>query len=146
MKPDDNKSNEVARFLENLVSFLADEHRDPQEVVEHLKSQGINPDQALRRFHDLLSQHAPTWQEKAARERRAALEAPPSGPVAHHTRDEVTQQIRDLIAGMTKLGAPVVAGAYHQRFQEATDTDLESLLQDLRTQYEQLKNSKEKPK
>lgn len=40
---------------------------------------------------------------------------------------------------MRQLGAPVAAGAYHQKFQEATDTDLESLLEDLRTQCELLR-------
>ncbi len=144
MKPNDNKSDEAARFLDNLVSFIADERRDQQEVVEHLRSQGIDPDQALRKFHDLLSQFAPTWRERAARERSAALEALPVGQTARRTREEVIQQIKDLVGGMAKLGAPVVAGAYHQKFQESTETDLQSLLEDLQTQYESLKKQQSK--
>jgi hypothetical protein len=43
---------------------------------------------------------------------------------------------------MQKLGAPATAGAYHQKFQTATDADLESLLEDLEAQYEALKAKK----
>jgi len=41
---------------------------------------------------------------------------------------------------MQELGAAVPAGAYHQKFLEATDTDLESLLEDLAAQYNVLKS------
>jgi hypothetical protein len=145
MNNNDKKAREAARFLNNLMSFLADDDLHGEDLVEDLRARGLDPDQIAAEFRDLLKKHAPTWSEKAERERLAALDT--LGKVREAvrlTRDETIDQIKQLIAGMRQLGKPVEAGAYHQKFQEATDTDLGSLLQDLRTQYELLKIEKKK--
>jgi hypothetical protein len=140
MKQNDQKSAEAARFLDNLTSFLAENTPSREDLVEDLQASGLDPNLLSNEFRELLSNHAPTWKQKAQRERLAALEVFSKGVApTPRTRSEIEQLIRSLIRAMQQLGAPVVAGAYHQKFQQATDADLESLLQDLEAQYQILK-------
>jgi hypothetical protein len=145
MKNDDNKSGEAARFLDNLMSFLADDDLHGKDLVEDLRGRGLDPDRIAAEFSSLLKQHVPTWGEKAESERLAALAdlAVPSENV-RRPRIKTIEQIKLLVEQMRQLDAPEEAGAYYQKFQEASDTDLESLLQDLRVQYQLLKNQKDK--
>jgi len=139
----DPKSVAAARFLDNLASFLAQDNPGREDLLNDLKASGLDPDQLSNEFRALLSEHAPTWEQKAERERKAALESlAKSSTTAPRQRDDVEQEIRGLIEAMQRLGAPVTAGAYHQKFREATDTDLESLLDDLAVQYQILKSKK----
>jgi hypothetical protein len=141
MKQKDKKSAEAARFLDNLTSFLAEDDSRQEDLVEDLQASGLDPDQLGRDFRELLSKHAPTWRQKAQRERLAAQEIFSKGiATTPRTRNAIEQGIRGLLQAMHQLGVPVTAGAYHQKFQEATDADLESLLQDLAAQYQILKS------
>jgi len=143
MKHKDKKSADAARFLDNLTSFLAEDSPRREDLVEDLQASGLDPDQLTSELRELLSRHAPTWKQKAQRERTAALETfSKGGATAPRKRNDVEQEIRGLIEAMQQLGAPVSAGAYHQKFHEATDTDLESLLEDLAAQYQVLKSKK----
>jgi len=145
MKHDDKKSNEAARFLDNLESFLADNDLHGKDLVEDLRARGLDPDRLAAEFSDLLEQHAPTWSQKAERERRAALDDYAAAcENVRRPRIETIEQINLLVEQMRQLGAPEEAGAYHQKFREASDADLESLLQDLRVQCRLLKIQKDK--
>jgi len=145
MKHDDKKSGEAARFLDNLMSFLADDDPHGKDLVEDLRVRGLDPDRIAAEFSDLLKQHAPTWSEKAERERLAALDdLAVACEDIHRPRIKTIAQIELLVEQMRQLGAPAEAGAYHQKFQEASDTDLESLLQDLRMQCQLLKHQRDK--
>jgi ElaB/YqjD/DUF883 family membrane-anchored ribosome-binding protein len=145
MKHDEKKSNEAAKFLENLMSFLTDDDLHGRDLDDDLRSRGLDPQQIVTDFEQLLKTHAPSWSEKAERERLSALETLAVAKKASKVpRTTIIEQIKELIEQMQQLGAPVVAGAYHQKFQEATDTDLESLLEDLRTQYELLRGQRDK--
>lgn len=143
MKHDEKKSAEAARFMDNLMSFLAEDDLHGKDLAEDLRARGLVPDQIVAEFRDLMMQHAPTWSEKAECERLAALDAL---ALARETvqlpRIKTVEQIKLLVEQMRQFGAPAEMGAYHQKFHEASDTDLESLLQDLRTQYESLKKQK----
>ncbi len=146
MKRDEKKSGEAARFMDNLMSFLAEDDLHGKDLAEDLRARGLEPDQIVAEFRDLLKQHAPTWSEKAQRERLSALDAFSLAlcETAHLPRIKTIEQIKLLVEQMRQLGAPEEAGAYHQKFQEASDIDLESLLQDLRVQCQLLKNQKDK--
>lgn len=143
MKHDEKKAREAAKFLGNLISFLTDDDLRGNDLVENLRARGLDPEQIASDFQQLLKTHAPNWSEKAERERVAALEAlaaaKKAGKVA---RPQLVELIKELIDQMRQLGAPVAAGAYHQKFQEATETDLESLLDDLRMQCELLRSQR----
>jgi len=137
-----DKKSDADQFLDNLTSFLA-EDVSPEELVEDLRASGFDPEQLDNEFRALLAEHAPTWRQKAERERIAALEAfVKGGATAPRARVDIERDIRGLIQAMQELGVNVAAGAYHQKFQEATDTDLESLVEDLAAQYNVLKSKK----
>jgi hypothetical protein len=141
MKP--NNKSEAARFLDNLESFLHETDPVGKELTEGLRDEGLDPDQLGYDLRELLEQHAPTWKQMAERERQFALEALSKAKAAvSRTRAETEQLIQSTVDAMQKLGAPATAGAYHQKFQTATDADLESLLEDLEAQYEALKGKK----
>jgi hypothetical protein len=142
MKDKNTKVGDAARFLDNLTSFLTEDSIRGEHVAEGLSASGIDPEGLAGDLRDILSKHAPTWMQKAQRERLSALDALSKGNALSRPRREVERAIQDLIQAMLDLGAPVVAGAYHQKFQEATDADLESLMQDLSAQYEVLKDKK----
>jgi hypothetical protein len=143
MKQNNKKSDEASRFLDNLTSFLTDDGTQQEDLAEDLRVSGLDPNGLKDEFRKLLSEHAPTWKEKAERERLAALETfSKAGTKAPRARNETVQEIQGLIQAMQQLGAPVAAGAYHQKFREATDADLESLLEDLAAQHRILKSKK----
>jgi hypothetical protein len=143
MKPDNKKSTEAARFLANLESFLTETDPVREELAQSLRDDGIDPDHLDNDLRELLKKHAPTWKQKAERERHSALEALSKAKAAvSRTRAETEQGIRKIVEAMRQLGAPDTAGAYHQKFQRATDADLESLLEDLEAQYEAMKSKK----
>ena len=129
------EARETGKFLDNLTRFTTDEGRERSDVLESLRVQGINPADSLQHFHQLLSEHAPTWKEQAAKA-RAVLVASFESPItqARQTRAEIIAEIRKVMESMRTLGSPVEAGAYHRKFEEARDEDLESLLQDIRFQ------------
>jgi hypothetical protein len=131
----DKTARETAKFLDNLTEFVAGEEQQLDEIMDSLQSQGVDPEESLRQFRQALSEHAPTWREKAARA-RALLAASFKRQKArvHSTRSEIEREIREIVESMRALGAPVEAGAYHRKFEEARDEDLESLLEDLRFQ------------
>jgi hypothetical protein len=131
----DKNARETARFLDNLTEFIAGEEQQLDEIMDSLRAQGVDPEESLRQFRQVLSEHAPTWREKAARARllvAASFETQKAR--AHHTRSEIEREIREIVESMRELGVPVEAGAYHRNFEEARDEDLESLLEDLRFQ------------
>jgi hypothetical protein len=133
------KDRETSQVLSNLTEFISNGDRDIEEIRESVKDQGLDPDELLAHFRQILSKHAPTWREKAARARaELAKTFEAVGPKAHRSRSEIEREIRETIEAMRGLGAPVEAGAYHRKFQEARDEDLESLLDDLRLQKEWL--------
>jgi hypothetical protein len=143
MKPNNKKSSEAARFLNNLESALTNADPAGEELAESLRDDGFDLDQLDNDLLKLLEQHAPTWKQKAERERQLALETLSKAKAAlSRTRAETEELIRSTVDAMQKLGAPVTAGAYHQKFRTATDADLESLLQDLEAQYDALKGRK----
>jgi hypothetical protein len=140
----DKKARETTEFLNNLTEFLSSDERETGEIIDSLRAQGIDPDESLKRFRQILSEHAPTWQEKAARARTAlATSFETHGARMRRARADIESDIRELVESMQMLGAPVQAGAYHRKFQEARDEDLESLLEDLQFQRELLLKQKE---
>jgi hypothetical protein len=143
MKPKNKKPSEAAQFLNNLESILTEADPVGEELAENLREDGLDPDQLDNDLRELLKQHAPTWKQKAERERQSALETLSKAKAAvSRTRAETEQLIQSTVHAMQKLGAPVTAGAYHQKFRTATDADLESLLQDLEAQYAALKGKR----
>jgi len=143
MKPNNKKNSDAARFLNNLESILTGADLAGEELAESLREDGLDPNRLDHDLRQLLEQHAPTWKQKAERERKSELEAlSRSKAMASRTRAEIEQGIREIVEAMRQLGAPDTARAYHQKFQRATDADLESLLQDLQAQYEAMKNKK----
>jgi hypothetical protein len=131
----DDAARETARFLDNLTEFIAGEEQQLDEIKESLRAQGVDPEESLRQFRQVLSEHAPTWREKAARARALlAASFEPQKARAHRTRTEIEREIRETMEAMRALGAPIEAGAYHRNFEEARDEDLESLLDDLQFQ------------
>jgi hypothetical protein len=147
MNPNDKKSvqSAAAKFLDNLASFLGDDSPSREDLTSDLETNGFDVNQLRSDFRGLLSEHAPTWQQKAERERKAALETLARQEVAApRARSVVENEINNLIQAMQQLGATVPAGAYHQKFREATDADLESLRDDLALQYQILKKKQTK--
>jgi hypothetical protein len=144
MNSRDKRSQEDAAFLNNLTSFLSDEHRSLEDIKQSLREQGIDPDSALQEFRNTLAEHAPTWREKASRERQRANETlsyDRTQPA--RSREEIVTEIREVADGMRSLGAPIVAGAYHRNFEEATEDDLETLLNDLKVQWDLMQRKQE---
>lgn len=143
MSPNDKKSvqSAAAKFLDNLASFLGDDSPSREDLTSDLEAHGFEISELRSDFRRLLSEHAPTWQQKAERERKAALETLEKQKAATpRARSVVENEINNLIQAMQQLGATVPTGAYHQKFREATDGDLESLRDDLALQYQILKN------
>jgi hypothetical protein len=131
----DKIAGETVRFLDNLTEFIGGEEQQLDEIKDSLRAQGVDPQESLRQFRQVLSEHAPTWREKAARARAllaASFESQKAR--AHRTRTEIEREIRETMESMRALGAPIEAGAYHRNFEEARDEDLESLLDDLQFQ------------
>ena len=143
MNREDNKApNSAAKFLDNLESFLGDEDPTGQDLSEELRAYGDDPEQLGNELRALLSKHAPNWKERAERERLNALRAfPDTG--ATRTRREIEEAIIGVIQAMQERGAQISPGAYHQKFQQATDADLASLLRDLEVHLEILRENKE---
>ena len=145
MSSTDKNTRETAKFLDNLTDFVAGEEQEVSEILESLRSQGIDPEESLRQFHQVLSVHAPTWREKAARARVLLLASFESQAAkVRRNRAEIEQEIREIVESMRALGAPVESGAYHRKFEEARDEDLESLLEDMRFQRDLLMRQKDK--
>lgn len=141
----DKKVRETAEFLNNLTEFLSSDEREIGEIINSLQAQGIDPVESLKRFHQILSEHAPTWQEKAARARAGLTASLETRAVRiRRARADIERDIRELVESMQALGAPVQAGAYHRKFEEARNEDLESLLEDLQFQRELLLKRQEK--
>ena len=137
---DKDAADPITKFLDNLTSFLGEDNLTKEELAEELSANGFDPDQLGNELLTLLSEHAPTWKQKAERERKAALrELLPPGAAARRTRPDTELEIQNVINAMQELGATVSAGAYYQKFQEVTEVDLESMLRDLNTQFEALK-------
>jgi hypothetical protein len=132
-------SRETTEFLSNLTEFISGEDREMNELRESLLAQRVDPDESLKQFRQLLSEYAPTWKEKAFRARMllTASFGPQMGKM-QRSRTEVQDEIREVVESMRTLGAPVEAGAYYRKFEEARDDDLVSLLEDLRYQHELL--------
>lgn len=129
------KAREAAKFLDNLTEFLTTEDRDAEEVAGSLREQGVDPGESLRQFHEILSEYAPTWREKAARARaRLALSFESQKVRVLRSRADIQCEIREVIETMRTLGSQIEAGAYYRKFEEAQDEDLKSLLEDLRFQ------------
>jgi hypothetical protein len=141
----DKNPRETAKFLNNLTEFISSEDREMKELRDSLIAQGVDPEESLQQFRQLLSEYAPTWREKAARAR--AVVAASFGSQRDKiqlSRTGMQDGIREIVESMRALGAPIEAGAYHRNFKEARDEDLESLLEDLRFQYELLLKKQEK--
>jgi hypothetical protein len=135
MRNADNKARETAMFLDNLTEFIAGEDQRLDEIIDSLRAQGVDPDESLRQFRQALSEHAPTWREKAARARELLAASFETQKVrVRRTRSEIEREIRETVESMRTLGAPIEVGAYHRKFQEARDEDLESMLEDLQFQ------------
>ena len=145
MNSRDKRSQENAAFLDNLTSFLSDEGRSVEDVKESLREQGFDPDRALQQFRETLAEHAPSWREKALRERQRAKEAFGNDRIERaRPREEIVTEIRAVTDAMRSLGAPIAAGAYHRNFEQATEGDLESLLIDLKVQRDLLQQKQER--
>lgn len=131
----DKDVRETAKFLDNLTELVTSEEQELKDILDSLRTQGVDPEQSLRQFHEILSEHAPTWRERAARA-RALMTASFESQKArvHRSRAEIKQEIQEIVESMRVLGAPVEVGAYHRKFEEAQDEDLESLLEDVRFQ------------
>lgn len=143
MNAEDKRRREVAKFLDNLTEFLDDDTRGMPELAEDLRSEGFDPSKLLKDFQDILSQYAPTWRERATRDRLVAQEALQNeARNGHKSREDVKREIQAIVESMRALGAETELGAYHHRFQESQDGDLESLLQDLGIQLKLLKGEK----
>lgn len=111
MKPNNKKPSEAARFLDNLESILTSADPVGEELAESLRDDGLDPNRVDHDLRQLLEQHAPTWKQKAERERKSALEAlSKSKMIAARTRAEVEQGIREIVQAMRQLGAPVIPG------------------------------------
>ena len=137
---------EAARFLDNLTSFLSDDDRKAEEIAEDLRTEGLDPQELLTHFHKILSEHAPTWKERAKRERAAALQAvQPLREKASRTRDKIVSEIRQIVESLRQQGTEIVAGAYYRKFEEATDEDLESLLEDPKVQLQAMRKKGQTP-
>ena len=129
------KAGETTQFLNNLTEFLSSEDRGIEEILDSLREQGVDTDESLQRFHQILSEHAPNWREKAARARAVVAESFETHKARiGRSRSDIEREIREVVESMRALGAPVEAGAYHRKFEEARDEDLESLLEDLQFQ------------
>jgi ElaB/YqjD/DUF883 family membrane-anchored ribosome-binding protein len=143
MKPSNEKPSEAARFLDNLESALTAADPVGEELAESLRDDGLDPNRVDDDLRQLLEEHAPTWKQKAERERKSALETLSRANAAvSRTRAEIERRIRETVEAMQRLGAPETVGAYHQKFQKAADADLESLLQDLEAQLETMESKK----
>jgi hypothetical protein len=144
MNQSKKKELETAQFLEHLTSFLAEGGRSQEEIEESLKMQGIDPKSALSSFHQMLIQHATTWQERAERERRRALDRLQERQSYDRlNRDELKREITSVIASIQRRGGTMSVGAYHRKFETATDDDLRSMLEDLQVQSELLGGERE---
>lgn len=144
MSNGNNAARETARLLDNLTEFIAGEGQQLAEIIDSLQMQGVDPQESLRQFRETLSEHAPTWREKAARARaRVTASFETQKERVHSTRSEIMREIREIVESMRLLGAPVEAGAYHRKFEEAGDEDLESLLEDLRFQRDLLRKQRD---
>jgi len=145
MNSRDKRSRENAAFLDNLTSFLSDEQRSLEDVKESLREQGIDPENALQDFRNILATHAPSWREKASRERQKVKESLGDEPTQpNRSRAEIVAEIKEVADSMGSLGAPIAAGAYHSRFEEASEDDLDSLLRDLKIQRDLLRRKQER--
>jgi hypothetical protein len=141
----DKIARETARFLDNLTEFIVGEEQPLDEIIDSLRSQGVDPDESLRQFRNALSEHAPTWREKAASARKllaASFETQKAR--VRRTRSEIEREIRETVESMRTLGAPIETGAYHRKFEEARDEDLDSMLEDLQFQRDLLIKQREK--
>ena len=146
MSSEEKDKLQAARFLDNLTSFLSDEDRKAEDTTEDLRTEGVDPQELLNHFHRILSEHAPTWKERAERERAAALQAvQPLREKASRTREKVISEIRQIVESLKQQGTEIVAGAYYRKFEEATDEDLESLLEDLKAQHEAVRRKRQMP-
>jgi DNA-binding transcriptional MerR regulator len=145
MNSRDKRSQENAAFLDNLTSFLSDEGRSIEDVKESLREQGFDPEKAIQQFRETLADHAPSWREKALRERQKAKEALGNDrTIRTRPREEIVAEIAAVTDAMRDLGAPILVGAHHRGFEQATEGDLESLLLDLKVQRDLLRQKRER--
>ena len=86
MNPNDKKpvQSAAAKFLDNLASFLGNDSPSRENLTSDLETHGFDVNQLRSDFRALLSEHAPTWQQKAERERKAALERLPTKELLPH--------------------------------------------------------------
>lgn len=138
------EKSQAKNFLDNLTAAASRfEGRTLDEIKEDLRSEGVDPDEVLSKFRQLLREHAPTWKERAQSERAAALRAvQPLREKVSRTREKVVSEIRHIVESLKQQGTEIVAGAYYRKFEEATDEDLESLLEDLKVQFEAVRKKR----
>ena len=125
MKHDEKKATEGAQFLDTSLLFSRGRRSARARLAGRLRAKGPDPNKLTRDFHELLSKHAPTWRQRAERQRIAAIEALPRAR-SQKSRPEMESEIQAVLLAMQGLGSNRHAGADHQKFREATDHDLES--------------------
>jgi len=136
----EEKRQQAREFLENLTAFITNDDRTKEDLSTSLGERGIDVTAALANFRHILQEHGADWRSRAQRERLLAAQMiATTGQTAKQAREYLIQEIQDVTAAMQRLGAPVQAGAYFREFKEATDQDLESLLNDLKVQRDLLK-------
>ncbi|MDD5286788.1 MAG: hypothetical protein PHD54_13110 [Desulfuromonadaceae bacterium] len=131
----ENTPKNASDVLRSLHEFIIGPEEDVTEtpieqVHEYLKSEGIDPAPLVTHVRQRILKLKAERELALAREERMNYAQRLSSHGEKVSPTGLREKIQNMIQGLT-IGNPELATVYFRKFEEASDSDLESLLEDL---------------
>lgn len=114
-----------------------------EQVNEYLKSEGIDPVPLVNHVRQRIAKLKAEQELAQAREQRINYAQKLSSFGEKISLADLRDRIQEMIQGLTS-GNPELASVYFRKFEEASDSDLESLIEDLSMLDEMARNDVQK--
>lgn len=130
-----NTPKNASDVLRSLHEFVVGPEEDFKEmpieqVNEYLKSEGIDPVPLVTHVRQRIAKLKAEQELAQAREKRMNYSQKTSSHSDQISLTGLRDMVQEMIQSLT-AGNPAMASVYFRKFEEASDDDLESLLEDL---------------
>lgn len=126
-----NASDVLRSLHEFVIGPEEDVTKMPiEQVNEYLKSEGIDPVPLVTHVRQRIAKLKAEQELAQAREQRMNYAQRLSSASGKVSLTGLRDKVQEMIQGLT-TGNPELASVYFRKFEEASDDDLESLLEDL---------------
>lgn len=130
-----NAPKKASDILRSLNEFILGEEEDvtllpPERIQSHLKAEGIDPMPLVHQVRERIAKEKAKRELAEARERRLRYASNLQRPASGTSSPPLREKIREML-DMLKPVNPELAAVYYRKFEEATEDDLASMLEDL---------------